>query len=472
MRIRLHRLGVHQRNDDIEPSCGVMDVFDGASIKYRIVTDCGLIPQNGLNADSSWIGPDFSLFEDGKKIDAVRVTHVHGDHVGLLPALAPHLSESARIYLTCPSSAMLGLIMADGIRVADLRGGKKPYSYFQLIETSRRLRIIERPGEIEILPGVTDFVHPEGHINGACSFTTRLGGQNIHYSGDRCSHDQPGVRGASLLPEEWRPHIIAGSDCTYGADHDSDRRTWNDEMDRGFDICAEALRRGKPVLIFAFGIHRGGALAHELTRRGIGELGDIYLDGACREFSRIANCAKRAERDFSQPLEINSVRKIDGHFDRVRVVESGKPFVVITTPGMGGPGGPGTWWRRYILPTDGATVIFSGYVVPGTDGEKMLRAGEKRAKHGGSISLNFTVQNNFGDLEEERITLRANIAQVRVGSHNPRGQTLDWFSDYKPGVAVLSHGSRTALASLEQELHGNIPKLIRADADRAVEIEI
>lgn len=472
MRIRLHRLGVHQGNDDIEPSCGVMDVLEGSAVKYRIVTDCGLIPKSGLDANSSWIGPDFSLFQDGKKIDAVRITHVHGDHVGRLPALVPYLSESARIYMTRPSAAMLDLILADGIKIAELRGSEKPYNYYQMIEVSRRLRVIERPGEIEILPGITDFVHPEGHINGACSFTARIGSRNIHYSGDRCSHDQPGVSGANLLPEEWRPQIIAGADCTYGADYESDQRTWEDEMNRGAALCAETIRRGKPVLIFTFGIHRGGVLAHELARRGIGELARIYLDGSCREFSKITNRKDAMWCDLDQRLEIDSAQKISGHYDRVEIVNSGRPYVAITTPGMGGPSGPGTWWRKYVLPIDGATVIFSGYVAPGTDGDKMLRASEERARSGRAVLVNFTVQNRFGKLEEEQISLQANIAQIRVGSHNSRRQTLDWFSAYKPEVAVLSHGSRAALESLERDLYGAIPKLARTDIDRTIEIEI
>lgn len=472
IRIRLHRLGRHQGTNDIEPSAGVMDILDQGAVKYRLVTDFGTIPKNdSIAAKRSFSGPEMSLFDDGIKVDAVQITHVHGDHVGFLPAIVPYLKPNARIFMTRPSAAMVEPIFADSLRINEMRGGSLPFNKHQLVEALNRISIIYQPGEIEMLSGLREYVHPEGHINGACSFTTRVGKLNIHYSGDRCTHDQPGIRGAELLPKAWWPNIVAGSDCTYGADPDSDLRHWPLEVEHGFDLARETLRHGSPALFFCFSIHRGGSIAHELERLGLHKVGKIFLDGGCRRFTKIAQSIEGHWSNCDTPLIINQVRTVNHPRDRDKILIY-KKAAIIATPGMGGPGGIGTWWRRQIMPNPDAAMIFTGYVAPGTDGEKILQGAAERALTGKIPHLTFTVEDEDGQPYTEIIPLRCKVLQIRAGGHSPRLEILEWFKIYNPEVAVLNHGSSAALASIEQSLRGDIKHLIRSDLQSMVELDI
>jgi Cft2 family RNA processing exonuclease len=469
-RIRLHRLGVRLDDDGIEPSCGVMDVMEGSIVKYRIVTDCGLHPvRDAQPGEPRWHAPDLSLFEDGKAIDAVRLTHVHADHAGYVPALLPYFHEKTQVVMSAPSKAMFWQVLADGF-APDPFGGPSAYTEEAAVQTYRRVRSLLAQGKYDLLPGIRDYAHPEGHIPGACSFTSRIGGANVHFSGDRCGHDQPGILGALPLPAAWRPQIIANSDCTYGADPDSDLRDYQEEMDRGIEAGAAALRRGHPAVYFSFGVSRGGAVAHALQRHGVTGLAPVYLDGSCRAFSEIHAMPGSRWSDRETNLDLTDIMFVGGNRHRENLVGHG-PWATVTTPGMGGPGGVGTFWRRHVLPDPEAVIVFTGYLAPGTDGDRIIKAARRR-KAGETVLIKFEVQQPDGSFETEAIPLRCRVEQIRIGAHDSRSKILAWFRALAPEVAVLTHGSRKALASVADGLAGDIPRLVRSDAEPVIELDV
>ncbi|WKZ28500.1 MAG: MBL fold metallo-hydrolase [Patescibacteria group bacterium] len=472
IRIRLTRLGARRTPDGIEPSCGVMDIQKGSE-SYRIVTDCGLIPVRAQEPgqDPSWHVPDLSFFEDGKPIDAVRLTHVHGDHAGFTPALAKYLGPKAKVWMTSPSEAMIPNVFEDGLKAFERARVRPLFDENDVADVHLRIRRIFKPGPFEILPGITDYVHPEGHIGGACSFTTLVGGKRVHYSGDRCSHDQPGIRGAQLLPREWYPHVIANSDCTYGADPDSDRRSWREEMDRGLEQCAATLRAGAPVLFCSFGIHRGGAVIHELSRHGVPNLAPVYLDGSCRTYTEIAMSDRGRWSELDTLLHVDGVRWIGREKGERYEASQPRAYAVVSTPGMGGPGGAAAFWKRQVLPNPDALLVFTGYLAPDTDGARILEADAERRRTGVNPVLAFEDQDPDGRPRVERLPFRCKVLQIRIGAHDSQGNILEWFRGYRPETAVLCHGSEAALASLSSSLEGDIPQVVRSDQQRTIELE-
>lgn len=468
-RIKLTRLGARRGQDDLEPSCGVMDVSMGGR-EYRIVVDCGMIPVNGPTlSQRSWNVPDLSYFEDGKSIDAVCITHIHGDHAGMLPALSRYMAKGAKVWMTVPSEAMIRKVLDDAFTQAG-EVGTPPFDRLEISDIDRRIRRIFKPGATEILPGLTMFAWPEGHINGACSFTFQVAGKRIHFSGDRCGHSQPGVKGAVLLPGDWRPHVIANSDCTYGADPDSDDRDWRTEMDKGLDLCAQTLKNGAPVVFCSFGVHRGGVMSHELSRRGIPDLAPTYLDGSCRHFTDIVQDTANHWSDTDTLLHLDGVRWIGHEENRRDEVIQKRAYAVVTTPGMGGPGGPIGRWRQKILPNPNALMVFTGYLAPETDGARILAAYAERQRSGIVPVLPFEGRGRNGPYTEY-LPLNCQILQIRIGSHDSRSKIIDWFEGYDPETAVLCHGSARAMASLEAGLQGGNRRIVRSDLERTVELE-
>ncbi|MBI4458217.1 MBL fold metallo-hydrolase [Candidatus Uhrbacteria bacterium] len=472
-KVVLHRLGVRNSPDSIEPSCGVMDVVENGAVKYRIVIDCGLtqIPLPGGPRKLHY--PDFSLFNDGKKIDAVLITHVHADHFGAVTKLLPFMSREARVVMTKGSFTVAMHVLKDNAIGLDKAGQQRVL--FENGEISRRALIIRKPGEVEILHGIPALVWPAGHIQGACSFTLKVGKLKIHYAGDRCTHDQPGIKGAPPLPPEWRPDVFAGTDCTYGADPDSDKRVYRDEWDRGTELAKQALLRGSSVAVPAFALHRSAAVAHMFQQAGIGDFGRLLLDGKAELYTDIMETGEGHWWPGDEAIDATEVERVSERYmggaedgeSRYEIARNGN-FTIVTTAGMGGPGGPFTQWRKFLLSDPDALILFSGYVAPDTDGAKILAAARERDATGNEIEVTFDVLKRDrthkgrlikGGWVKETYPVKCHVAQMRIGGHESRGKTLDWFQELRPQAAVLAHGSEASLASLAGELRGVIPLL-------------
>jgi Cft2 family RNA processing exonuclease len=466
-RLRIHRLGRRLNDSDIEPSCTVADVMGGkGEILNRLVIDCGLMPKREVDSmGKAWHAPDLSLFEDGRPIDVFYATHIHTDHVGFAPALMPYMGKDAPVIMTVPSWNSLMHGYEDGLKVNAKRDSAQAYTLAQVHELFDRRRDIRRPGVYPLGSGIEMYVNPEGHINGACSFSFKIGGRIIHASGDRCQHGQPGIAGACQLPKAWQPNAIIVSDCTYGTDPTSDLRTYDGEMGRLYDLVFDTLDRGKTAMVLGFAINRCGAVQHELSRRGIK---GGYLDGGGRYYC--TQQIKTANRWCSgdSPIDLRGVKYVDWKTREVLASKGG--VLVTTTSGMGGPGGPSTTWRRHVLPDKDATCIFTGYVAPDSDGAKILAAAAERDRTGKDVSVTFDEIDEDDTRHKRTLPIRCRVEQVRIGSHDSRGGILKWFRDLRPETAILTHGSKEALASLEGDLRGDIPHLVRSDLTPTVEI--
>lgn len=476
-RIRLQYLGSRPLDGSIPPSCAVLDA--GGS---RIVVDCGLIPDHRARKSEGrgWFAPSLSTLDDGKPVDLVCLTHAHGDHCGFLPALEPYLAPDARVLLTRPTAALLKGVLKDGLKKHPGQRKVLPYTEGQMKAVLKRRWWVHQPGHEEVLPGIECLVHPEGHIPGSCSFTFRVGGRNIHFSGDRCSHDQPGVLGAPPLPAGWEPHVIAGSDCTYGADPDSDRRTWRGEMDRGLEIVAKAMKDGRRVLICAFATHRGGAIVEELSKAAIPDMAPVWMDGACGGRARFMGeiCEWSGnERPFEFDDRVMLVKPsvgLDDAGDRQRILDGGGPFVIVASPGMGGPGGAASWWRQRLIEDPEALIVLTGYVAPDSDGFAIAEAVAHRERTGETRTLSFRDMDvKTGEQPREIVQeARCGLARIRIGSHDSRGKIVDWFGRHRPEVAVLTHGSEEAYASLAKDLNPGIERVVSSDQEPSVELEL
>jgi Cft2 family RNA processing exonuclease len=470
-RLRLHRLGCPAGSNDIEPSCGVLEVLAGATIERRLVIDCGAAIGHDRDRERLRI-PDLSLFHDGRSIDAVLLTHAHHDHMGSLPALVPFFGSNTAIFMTKPTAAALRHMFRTELDATRPLGAPKPYTKAQAREMLRRIVEIDQVGSHELLPGLPVWVHPAGHISGACSFTLSIDGHRVHYTGDRCDHDQPGILGSPRLPDEWRPDIVAGSDCTYG--HDTAVTSdWRSEMDRAAEVCRLALEEGRRVLIYTFALHRAGAIAHELQRLGLARGGEVFVDGSAADYAQMFASKRHHWCDRDQPLIIDQVNLIKDRRQRQAILGSPGGYVIIAPPGMGGPGGIGCWWRREFLPDPDAVVAFTGYVASGTDGQLILEAAAEREASRRVQRVVFQETDRNGQRQRVSLPLKCRIEHFRLGGHNDRQRTIQWFRDVMPETAILSHGCASALADVEAELAGSaIKRLIRSDLQPVVEIDL
>jgi hypothetical protein len=144
---------------------------------------------------------------------------------------------------------------------------------------------------------------------------------------------------------------------------------------------------------------------------------------------------------------------------------------------MGGPGypGAGTFWRKQVLGDPTATIFFTGYLAPDSDGAKIVAAAKERDETGEAISVTFRELDKIGGVWHDVVLpLRCRVERVRLGGHSGRDATIQWFRQMNAPVMVLSHGSVEALENVERELRasGYEGRLVRADLEPSFEIEL
>lgn len=496
------RLGRHTGPGSLEVSCGVLDIIRDGGHFRRIVTDVGHGAHTSSDGTKQDILPDLSFFKNGPPIDEVRLTHMHLDHAGAVPLLLPYLAPSARVYATKMSAALMPTVLGETLKIAERTGEEPLYSAAEYQQILNRTEIIHRPGVIETVPGIPTYVHPAGHMPGACSFTTLVRGLNFHYAGDRCTHDQPGTRGATPLPREWREDcIVLGCDCTYGADHMSDSRDREQELVRLVGIISRTVSRGGIALVQSFAT-RGASIAAELQKYHLPDVAQVYLDGSIRVFAALQGDRGFHWCDGDSAPRIDAIRKIEaitkseavgrepGRKERASdaahrwgLIEGKDGFAMLATGGMGG--GISRFWYKTVLEDPSSAVIATGYAAPDTDVDRLIRASAEREVQG-SARIKFHeeyVQRNHKTgaskmvINEPEYDLKCEVHQVRLGAHESRSGILDWFrEEMKPIATVLNHGSPASLESLANELRGTPGMLdggvFRCDEQPSVEFDL
>ena len=227
-------------------------------------------------------------------------------------------------------------------------------------------------------------------------------------------------------------------------------------------------------MFFAFGQERGGAIAELLSESGIAADFPVYMDGACRVFTQLFTSDEHLWGDGEHAFKIKGVRMIKDWKERLRIAKSGKPYVIIAAPGMGGPGGvSGAFWRQQNLPNRDSLVAFSGFVAPGTDGHQILAKAAARASRGGTPALAL-VETSRENPEPHTVAmmLRAQIDQYRIGGHNNRERTLKWFEEMSPQIVILTHGDQAAIDQVQAHLDTLGIQSVRADETPSVTLTL
>lgn len=388
-------------------------------------------------------------------LDAILLSHAHGDHAGDLPWISAMFPET-RVYATGATrdTALLMLDDSASFQTPSERG------LFRRNIQSLKTRFIALDPKLwyQVTPEVKVRFQPASHILGASLIYIATPYRNYVYTGD-FSGDP--IRSADKLEllEDF-PVDELWEESTYGnMTGDSTR----EERERLFaqDAARIAQRNGK-ILIPTFALGRTADVA--VTIRHYQELGiippdiPVYVDGLAafnlESYIRyIVDSEDPEEQKVSELLEDNIIFVNPRLRDDILEGKIPGPFFILGGSGSLA-GGRALQYFSVIAVDSNNAVITVGYQFPGTIGRRM-KDGEREFK-----------------IDGETVIVRAELPVHDFGAHARQKILVSFAERTKPRFTFLIHGeigAKEALKDLLQAkvLNVSIPKT--GDVQRAAE---
>ncbi|HXC67227.1 MAG TPA: MBL fold metallo-hydrolase [Nitrospiraceae bacterium] len=405
---------------------------------------------------------------EGRRLDAVVLTHAHLDHIGRLPLLTKY-GYRGPIYATQATVDVATLILRDGFfqQQGELerenrkrsRAGLEPLEPLYDEQDVRRLkplvRTIEYDERVMVAPGVQARLVDAGHVIGSASveLTVEEGGQKkvVVFSGDL------GPRGAPLLedPVPFAYADVVVMEATYG---DRNHRSLYETAVEARKIVRKAVDRQAKILVPVFAVGRTQLLLYLLAaafRNKTLPKFPVYLDsplaieatkvyGKHNELFDAESKALMKSGKLRRNLE--TVRFCPTAYDSRKLNEVKGPCLIMAGSGMC-TGGRILHHLRHNLSRPETAVLIVGFQSHGTLGRMLVDGAE-------SVSI-------FG----ETVAVRASIHTLGgFSAHADQKGLLEWFGAVAPSKPrlIITHGedkARKTLAGLIRAKHGRQAKL-------------
>lgn len=407
-----------------------------------ILIDCGLFQGYKELRLRNWA----NLPVDPKKIDYVLLTHAHIDHSGYIPLLVKNgfrgkvISTEATFDLCKILLPDSGHIHEEDARYANRKGFSKHhpalplYTQQEAEDSLEYFEVISFNERIDLTKHLHATFYYGGHILGASFIRLEYQHTSILFSGDLGRQDDP-LMNAPVAPPSSDFFVI---ESTYG------NRT-HDNIDPLIQMRAvinRTVKRGGSIIIPSFAVGRTQSLLyylHELkAKKQIPDI-PVFVDSpmATNATKIFARYAEQNRLTKEQAKAVCSVAHYIQSVEESIALDNQKyPVIIISASGMA-TGGRILHHIRHFAPNHNNTILFSGYQVGGTRGDRMIR-GEKEIKL-------------FGQM----IPVRAEIAQIEnISAHADCTGMINWLAHLKkaPRKLFITHGETEAATALKHQI--------------------
>ncbi len=353
-------------------------------------------------ADMEIKQPSYPIERDA---DAAIISHAHLDHCGGLPAL--FRKKKLPAFMTDVSLELTSMLIRDSIKIARRHKYTMPFGKHELkrmVESTKFVNYREK----FIAAGFSCELYDAGHIPGSSGIMLRKDGKNIFYTGDIQTLES-NLLNRCMLPNKADILIM---ETTYGFKNHPDRQK---EIEKFKESIEECIANGTQALVPVFAVGRSQEMIMLLE-----EYADmIALDGmaklACEIVSDYSAKIRDAKR-FRRVLDKVSIIK-----DKDERQHAMKKFpIIVATSGML-TGGPTVHYLRHIKDNPDNKVVFSGFLIPGTPGRKLI---ETRTFDNG----------------EEKYKVKCMVEQFDLSAHTDRKGLLEIIDVLQPETVVAVHG--------------------------------
>lgn len=410
--------------------------------EINLLVDCGLFQGYKELRLRNWV----NLPVNPRKIDYVLLTHAHIDHSGYIPLLIKN-GFRGKILCTAATKDLCSILLPDSghlheedARYANRKGYSKHhpalplYTQKEAEDSLSYFQVISFEDRIQIAKNLYVTFYYGAHILGASFLRLEQGDTSILFSGDLGRQADPLMFAPKKPP--YADFLVIES--TYGNRiHDT-----TDPLIQLKAIINRTVKRGGSLIIPSFAVGRTQSLLyclHQLKLKK--EIPDIpvFVDSpmATNATKIFAHYTEQNRLTPEQNKAVCAVAHYINSVEESMALDNQKfPVIIISASGMA-TGGRVIHHIRHFAPQPENTILFSGFQVGGTRGDRMIR-GQKEIKM-------------FGQM----IPIRAEIEQIEnISAHADSAEMLDWLACLKkaPRKLFITHGETAAAEALKSQI--------------------
>jgi len=367
-------------------------------------------------------------------LDAVVISHAHLDHCGFLPYLYKYGYEGP-VYCTEPTRDLMALLQLDAVEIGSKEDKELPFTSKEVKTMLKHTVTLDYEEVADITPDIHLTLYNAGHILGSsiCHLHLGEGLHNLVYTGDIKFGDTRLLEAATFEFPRAETLII---ESTYGGRYDQQPPRQDAER-LLYEIIQNTVQKKGKLLIPVFSVGRSQEVMMVLESfYGRNEINvPVYLDGMIWEATAIhtsypeylkKNVKHRVFNGFN-PFLVDAFKKVE-HKERLDIINSGEPCIVLSTSGMM-TGGPVLEYFKHLAEDANNSLAFVGYQAEGSLG--------RRLQNGLS---QVTVDD---DGRTKMLNVRMNVQTIDgFSGHADRKQLLGYAKKIhpKPKRALIVHG--------------------------------